>query len=345
MNFNCRESLLKGHAIPAVPLALTSGRKWDENSQAALIRYYVDAGAGGLAVGVHSTQFAIRSPKVGLFRPVLELAAGEVRAWSGERKPLCLIAGLCGLTKQAVFEGQLARGLGYHAGLLSLGALSGSPEPQIIKHCREVARTIPLVGFYLQPAAGGLVLSRRFWNQFCEIENVVAVKIAPFNRYRTVDVVRAVLETERDDVALYTGNDDNIVADLMTPFTFNGRTRFIDGGLLGHWGIWTRRAIELFDEIRVARRRKLISRRWLEKGAAITDANAAIFDPANDFRGCIPGIHEVLRRQGLIKSAACLDPEERLSPGQASAITRVTKTYPWMCDDAFVARNLERWRA
>jgi dihydrodipicolinate synthase/N-acetylneuraminate lyase len=345
MSFDCRASLLKGQAIPAVPLALKAGRKWDETSQTALTRYYVDSGAGGLAVGVHSTQFAIRSPKVGLFEPVLALVAEAARGWSAEKKPLCLIAGLCGLTKQAVFEGQLARGLGYHAGLLSLGALSGRPEPQIIQHCREVARVIPIVGFYLQPAAGGLVLSRRFWNHFCEIENVVAVKIAPFNRYRTIDVVRAVLETERDDVALYTGNDDNIVADLFTPFTFNGRTKFIDGGLLGHWGIWTRRAVELFKEIRTARQQALMSRRWLEKGAAITDANAAIFDPANDFRGCIPGIHEVLRRQGLLKSAACLDPEERLSPGQAAAITRVAKTYPWMIDDTFVEKNLARWRA
>jgi len=345
MSFNCRDSLLKGQAIPAVPLALSSDRRWDERSQAALVRYYVDAGSGGLAVGVHSTQFAIRSPRVGLFEPVLSLAAETARAWSGARRPLCLIAGVCGLTRQAVSEGELAAGLGYHAGLLSLGALAGRPEREIIRHCREVARVIPLVGFYLQPSVGGLVLSRRFWSRFCEIENVVAIKIAPFNRYRTLDVVRAVMEAQRDDVALYTGNDDSIVADLLTPFTFNGRTRYIDGGLLGHWGVWTRRATELFDEIRTARKRTQISRHWLEKGAAITDANAAIFDPANGFRGCIPGIHEILRRQGLIRSIACLDSEERLSAGQAAAITRVTRAYPWMCDDAFVEENLARWRA
>jgi len=345
MKFNCRQHLLKGQAIPALPLALGVDRKWDERSQAAVIRYYIDSGAGGLAVGVHSTQFAIRKPKVGLFEPVLSLAARVSRAWAGDRPQGCLIAGLCGLTRQATAEARLARGLGYHAGLLSLGALAARSEREILRHCRAVAEEIPIVGFYLQPAAGGIVLTRAFWRRFCEIGEVIAIKIAPFNRYRTVDVVRAVLESGRDDIALYTGNDDNIVADLFTPFTFNGRTRFIDGGLLGHWGVWTRRAVELLDDIKTARKRALFSRAWLDKGAAVTDANAAIFDPANDFSGCIPGIHEVLRRQGLFKSIACLDPRERLSAGQAAAITRVARTYPWMIDDDFVAANLARWRA
>jgi len=345
MQFDCRAHLLKGQAIPALPLALTPERRWDERSQAAVIRYYIDAGAGGLAVGVHSTQFAIRDPKIGLFKAVLALARDVSRVWAGRRSPPCLIAGICGQTKQARHEAKVARGLGYHAGLLSLGAFVARPEPEIIRHCREVAREIPLVGFYLQPAAGGMVLSRDFWRRFCGIGDVVAIKIAPFNRYRTIDVVRAVLEEGRDDVALYTGNDDNIVPDLLTPFTFNGRTRFINGGLLGHWGVWTRRAVELLGQLKSDRKRGPISRRWLDKGVAITDANAAIFDPANNFAGCIPGIHEVLRRQGLFQSIACLDPHERLSKGQAEAISRVTRIYPWMIDDEFVAQNLARWLA
>jgi dihydrodipicolinate synthase/N-acetylneuraminate lyase len=345
MMFDCRQHLLRGQAIPAVPLALTAGRKWDERSQAAVIRYYVDSGAGGLAVGVHSTQFAIRDPRIGLFEPVLALAARVSRAWAGDRAVTCLIAGLCGFTRQAVREARVARDLGYHAGLLSLGALAARPESEMLRHCREVAKEIPLVGFYLQPAAGGVVLSRDFWKRFCGIGEVVAIKIAPFNRYRTVDVVRAVIEAGRDDIALYTGNDDNIVADLLTPFTFAGRTRFIDGGLLGHWGVWTKRAVELLAEMQEARKRARLGRDWLDRNAAITDANAAIFDPENNFSGCIPGIHEVLRRQGLLRSTACLDPRERLSPGQAAAITRVSKAYPWMRDDDFVSRNLARWRA
>jgi dihydrodipicolinate synthase/N-acetylneuraminate lyase len=345
MGFDCRRNLLRGQAIPAVPLALGPGRKWDERSQAALIRYYLDSGVGGLAVGVHSTQFEIRDKNVGLFKPVLALAAEVARAWLNVNEARCMIAGLCGLTAQARSEAILARSLGYHAGLLSLGALAGRSERQILRHCAAVASEIPLVGFYLQPAVGGLVLSRSFWSRFCEIENVVAIKVAPFDRYRTIDVVRAVMEARRDDVALYTGNDDNIVADLLTPFTFAGRTRFIDGGLLGHWGVWTKRAVELLGTIKVARTKRRFSRDWLEKGAAVTDANAAVFDAANGYSGCIPGIHEVLRRQGLLRSIACLNPHERLSKGQNEAITRVTKSYPWMIDDEFVATNLARWRA
>lgn len=336
---------MKGQAIPALPLALTLRREWDETSQAAVIRYYVDAGAGGLAVGVHSTQFAIRDKKVGLFGPVLSLAAEVCRAWAGRRQQLCLVAGICGLTRQARREARFARELGYHAGLLSLGAFAARSEAEIIRHCREVSKEISLVGFYLQPAAGGIVLSQDFWRRFCGIENVVAIKIAPFNRYRTIDVVRAVMEEGRDEIALYTGNDDNIVADLLTPFTFNGRTRFIDGGLLGHWGVWTRRAVELLGRAKAERKRAVIGRKWLEIGTSVTDANAAIFDPSNNFAGCIPGIHEVLRRQGIFRSISCLDPNEGLSKGQAGAISRVARLYPWMVDDEFVAKNLARWRA
>ncbi len=342
-----RAHLLEGQVIPALPLALGRGRRWDERRQRAVTRYYVDAGAGGLAVGVHSTQFAIRDPRHGLYEPVLALAAETVRAWRAPRAAasFALIAGLCGRTPQAVREAGTAAALGYDAGLLSLGAWARDDERAVLAHCRAVAREIPLVGFYLQPAVGGRVLTHDFWRRFAEIPEVVAIKIAPFHRYRTIDVVRAVLETGRDDVALYTGNDDNILGDLLTPFTFGGRTRHITGGLLGQWGVWTERAVALLGEVKRARRRATLPAAWLGRNAALTDANAAIFDAAHGFAGCLPGIHEVLRRQGLFATHACLDPHERLSPGQAGEITRVSAAYPWLVDDAFVARHLDRWLA
>jgi dihydrodipicolinate synthase/N-acetylneuraminate lyase len=339
-----RSHLLAGQVIPALPLALTRARRWSERRQQAVIRYYLDAGAGGLAVGVHSTQFAIRDPKIGLFEPVLQLAARSVREWLGPKpRPFVLIAGLCGHTPQALREAGIASALGYHAGLLSLAAWKNESEAAVLRHCRAVAREIPLVGFYLQPAVGGRPFSYRFWREFAEIPQLVGVKIAPFHRYRTIDVVRAVLEAGRDDVALYTGNDDNIIADLVTPFEFGGRTRHIVGGLLGQWGVWTQRAVKMLEEIKAARRQPKLAAKWLRQNAAITDANAAIFDAANTFAGCLPGIHEVLRRQGLFETTACLDPHEKLSPGQAAEITRVAKAYPWLVDDAFVAKNLQRW--
>jgi dihydrodipicolinate synthase/N-acetylneuraminate lyase len=273
------------------------------------------------------------------------MAAELAASWGHAERRSCLIAGICGLTRQARAEATLARSLGYDAGLISLGALASKTPAEILSHCREVSKSLPLIGFYLQPSVGGIVLPLDFWRRFCEIGNVVAIKIAPFNRYRTLDVIRAVLESGRDDIALYTGNDDNIVADLLTPFTFGNRTRYIDGGLLGHWGIWTRRAVELLSAVKAERKKSRIGTQWLEKGAAVTDANAAIFDPAHSFAGCIPGIHEILRRQGLFRSIACLDLHEGLSPGQAADISRVAKTYPWMVDDEFVARNLTRWRS
>ncbi|MSU51400.1 MAG: dihydrodipicolinate synthase family protein [Opitutus sp.] len=346
MPFDLRSHLRAGQVIPALPLALGPNRRWDETHQRALVRYYVDAGAGGLAVGVHSTQFAIREPKIGLYAPVLRLAAESAAAWLAPGpRDFVLIAGLCGRTPQARHEAQTALGLGYHAGLLSLGAWAGDPEAKIIAHCRTVAKEIPLIGFYLQPAVGGRVFSYRFWRAFAEIPELVGVKIAPFNRYRTLDVVRAVLEAGRDDVALYTGNDDNIVADLLTPFSFGGRTRHIDGGLLGQWGVWTERAVDLFAQIKRARKKTRLDAMWLDRNAALTDANAAVFDAANNFAGCLPGIHEVLRRQGLLRTIACLDPHERLSPGQAAELTRVAQAYPWLGDDKFVAKNLARWIA
>jgi len=346
MAFDLRSHLGTGQVIPALPLALDRNRKWDEPRQRAVVRYYIDAGAGGLAVGVHSTQFQIRDPQIGLYRPVLQLAAETTRAWLGARpRPFVLIAGLCGKTPQARREAETATSLGYHAGLLSLGAWAKDPEDKILAHCRAVAKDIPLVGFYLQTAVGGRVFSYKFWRAFAEIPQLVGIKIAPFNRYRTIDVVRAVVESGRDDVALYTGNDDNIIADLLTPFTFAGRTRYIVGGLLGQWGVWTHAAVELFAEIKQARRKRTLDARWLDRNIALTDMNAAIFDSAHNFSGCLPGIHEVLRRQGLLRTTACLDPHEQLSPGQAAEITRVAKAYPSLVDDAFVAKNLSRWLA
>lgn len=346
MPLELRRHLRAGQVIPALPLALDLRRRWDENHQRGLVRYYVDAGAGGLAVGVHSTQFAIRDPKVALYAPVLQLAAETAAAWLGPKpRDFVLIAGLCGRTPQACSEARIATGLGYHAGLLSLGAWAGDPEAKVLAHCRAVAREIPLVGFYLQNAVGGRTFSYRFWRQFAEIPQLVGVKIAPFNRYRTIDVVRAVLEAGRDDVALYTGNDDNIIGDLLTPFTFGGRTRFIDGGLLGQWGVWTRNAVRLLEDIKRARRKPRLAAAWLDRNAALTDMNAAIFDAANNFAGCLPGIHEVLRRQGLLRTTACLAAHERLSPGQAREISRVARAYPWLVDDDFVAAHRARWLA
>lgn len=346
MSLDLRPHLRTGQVIPALPLALQRNRRWDQRHQRALVRYYVDAGAGGLAVGVHSTQFAIRDPKIALYAPVLRLAAETAAAWLAPKpRPFVLIAGLCGRTPQALAEARTALGLGYHAGLLSLGAWAGEPENKILAHCRAVAREIPLIGFYLQPAVGGRVFSYRFWRAFADIPGLVAIKIAPFNRYRTLDVVRAVLESGRDDVALYTGNDDNILADLLTPFTFAGRTRHIDGGLLGQWGVWTHAAVRLLAEVKRARARPRLDATWLDRNAALTDANAALFDAAHDFAGCLPGIHEILRRQGLLATTACLDPHEKLSPGQAAELTRVARAYPWLVDDDFVAVNVHRWLA
>jgi dihydrodipicolinate synthase/N-acetylneuraminate lyase len=345
---NLRAHLLAGHVIPAQPLALDRHRKFSEKHQRALTRYYVAAGSGGLAVGVHSTQFAIRDPEHNLFRPVLELAAQTVRAeLAAAPRDFALIAGICGQTPQAVAEAELALSFGYHAGLVSMAAFKTEPEDTIVAHIATLAKLIPVVGFYLQPAVGGRVFSYAFWRKFAEIPGVVAIKLAPFNRYQTIDVVRAVTDAGRDDLALYTGNDDTIVADLLTPFTFAHRgkpvTRRIVGGLLGHWGVWTHAAVQLFRETQSAAQQPEFSARWLERAVAVTDMNAALFDAANRFHGCIPGILEVLRRQGLVETVHCLNPDEVLSPGQAEELTRVCHTYPELTDDAFVAQHLTRW--
>ena len=343
-----RSHLLAGHVIPAHPLALDGRRRFSERHQRALTRYYLDSGVGGLAVGVHSTQFEIRDPAHELFRPVLELAAHTQREHqaAGGRE-VAMIAGICGKTAQAVAEAELARSLGYHAGLVSMAAFCEEPEAAILEHVATVARTIPVVGFYLQPAVGGRVLSHAFWRRFVDIPEVVAIKIAPFNRYQTIDVVRALALSGRTDLALYTGNDDTIVADLLTPFTFatpNGpRTCRIVGGLLGHWGVWTHAAVRLMAEIQAVNRGSTLAAQWLDRAVAVTDMNAALFDAANRFHGCIPGILEVLRRQGLVETILCLNPAETLSPGQAEELTRVSKAYPELIDDAFILANRDRW--
>ncbi len=342
---NIRALLHQGLAIPAHPLALDARGRLDERRQRALSRYYLAAGAGGLAVAVHTTQFAIRNPEIGLFKPVLELAKEEM---DRAGRAMARIAGVCGATAQAASEAETVAGLGYEAALLSLAALKDATEDELIAHCRTVAGIVPLIGFYLQPSVGGRVLSQGFWRRFAEIDNVVAIKIAPFNRYRTIDVMRAVVEVGREDIALYTGNDDNIVLDLLTPFAFqvNGRTveRRIVGGLLGHWSVWAKRAVELVEECRrVVLSGGAVPGELLRRSVEVTDANAAFFDAANGFAGCIAGLHEVLRRQGLMETIRCLDPEERLSPGQVEEIDRVYRAYPSLNDDDFVRENLSHW--
>ena len=346
INSEIRKLIAEGTALPAHPLALTAERQLDKQHQRALTRYYVDAGSGGLAVGVHTTQFAIRD--VGLYRPVLELAAETAANWT--KRPLAMVAGLAGPTRQAIAEARTARDIGYHAGLLSLAAMKSASEDEIIAHCAAVAAEIPLVGFYLQPAVGGVILSSRFWQRFASIDNVIAIKIAPFNRYRTLDVLRGVAAAGAlDRVALYTGNDDHILLDLMLPFDLrdNGVTTrtYFKGGLLGHWSVWTASAIKQFECCKAARHKDSVPADLLALDARVTDCNSAFFDVANNFHGCIAGCHEVLRRQGLMKGLWCLDPNEGLSPGQQEEIDRVCREHADLSDDAFVAEHLQKWLA
>lgn len=344
------DSVKRGVVIPAHPLVLDANRRFDERRQRALTRYYLDAGAGGIAVGVHTTQFEIRDPTVDLYEPVLALASATVDDYCAQTgRGVLKIAGVCGGTPQAVSEAMLARDSGYHACLLNLGALADDEVPALLEHCREIAGVIPLFGFYLQPAAGGRLLPLGFWRRFAEIENVLAIKIAPFNRYQTLDVVRAVCEAGREqDIALYTGNDDNIVVDLLTAYrieTAHGtRTARIAGGLLGHWAFWTKQAVELLDRIHaITERDAPIPADILTLATQVTDANAVVFDAANGFAGCIPGIHEILRRQGLMEGRWCLDSSQELSPGQSEEIDRIYSAYPAMNDDSFIMENLGRW--
>ena len=337
-------ALRKGVVIPASPLALDERRSFDARRQRALARYYMDAGSGGIAIGVHTTQFEIRD--AGLFEPVLETVAREMDVWTD--KPLLRIAGLVGKTEQARREAQIARTMGYHAGLLNLAAYRGAGESDIIDHCRAVAGDFPLIGFYMQTAVGGIVLSADFWRRFAEIENVVAIKIAPFNRYQTLDVMRGVVAAGAEDrITMYTGNDDHIVMDLITPFTFARRgetvTIRIVGGLLGHWSVWTKAAVDLLARCHAAVTSGKIDDGLLALDAQVTDCNAALFDVANGFAGCIAGVHEVLRRQGLLAGIWCLNPAETLSDGQLEELDRVRADYPHLIDDDFVAQNIGRW--
>ncbi|MCC6153318.1 MAG: dihydrodipicolinate synthase family protein [Candidatus Hydrogenedentes bacterium] len=342
--------LRAGCVIPAHPLALTAGGKFDERHQAALTRYYCHAGAGGVAVGVHTTQFAIREPKHGLFRPVIELASRVVDDYTKRTgKPIVKVGGICGRTPQALKEARMLREAGYDIGLLSLSAFAREPIPKVIAHCKAVAREIPLMGFYLQPAVGGRLLPVEFWRKFAAIENVVAIKIAPFNRYQTFDVLRGVAESGRaDDIALYTGNDDNIVMDLLSSYRIAVnkklvRLRFV-GGLLGHWACWTRQAVKLLHEChRIVEHGGDVPAEMVTRANEVTDTNAAFFDAANGFKGCIAGIHHVLKRQGLLRSRRCLDPKELMSPGQRQEIERVYRAYPHLNDDAFVAAHIDEW--
>jgi dihydrodipicolinate synthase/N-acetylneuraminate lyase len=340
-----RSLLQQGLVIPAHPLALTEDLHLDERRQRALTRYYCDAGSGGVAVGVHTTQFSIRDGNVGLFEPVLELAMEEIRAAEQRTgKRLAKIGGICGDTRQACAEAATIRRLGYDGGLLSLAALADASNPELIEHCRAVGDILPIIGFYLQPAVGGRPLNAAFWEKFVEIESVVAIKVASFDRYQTMEVLRTVAHSGRGaEIALYTGNDDNIVADLLTEFRFGDRTAHFVGGLLGQWAVWTSRAVELLETVQEVKRNRARLDTVLARGAEITDANAAIFDARHEFRGCIPGIHEVLRRQGLLTNRCCLDTHEVLSSGQLEEIDRVYAAYPLLNDDSFVAEHLDRW--
>ncbi len=342
--------LKRGAVISPLPLALDENKQLDEQSQRALIRYYLSSGAGGIAVGVHTTQFEIRDPRYRLYERVLDFALRTIIEYAGER-PHIKVAGICGGTEQACTEAEYAKKLGYDFGLLSLGAMRGRPDDSILAHCLEVSRIIPLFGFYLQPAVGGILLGSTFWERFFEIENVAAVKIAPFNRYQTLDVIRALGKSGREDtIILYTGNDDAIVTDLITPYPVYvegvEKTIHIRGGLLGQWSVWTSKAVELLDRIRdIVDAGIPVPREILRIGAAITDANAVIFDAKHNFNGCIAGIHEVLRRQGLMRYTHCLSERQTLSPGQSDALNRLAIDYPFLADDEYIRSHLEQWLA
>lgn len=342
MSTKVARTLQAGALIPACPLALTPDRRLDERRQRALFRYYLDAGATGLAVGVHTTQFAVHNPKLGMLRPLLQLATEEMDR-SALAASLVRVAGIHGPTRQALAEARQAAELGFAAGLVNLNALTGEPESALVRHCAEVGEYLPVFGFYLQAAAGGPKLSYRFWRDLADLPALAAIKVAPFNRYETLTVIRAISEAGRDDVALYTGNDDHIVEDLLEMFDFGGFERQIVGGLLGHWAVWTSAAARLLAEVKRARETGIVPLELLRAAPQVTDMNSAVFDTANGFRGCIAGVHEVLRRQGLLADLTFLDPAEGLSPGQAEELDRVTGAYPRLTDDDFVSARLDRW--
>lgn len=345
---NVLNVLKKGTVIPALPLALNQNRQLDERRQRALMRYYFDSGVGGIAVAVHTTQFQIRLPEFNLFEPVLKIAEQEFDSFAkSSPKPIVRIAGVIGKTEQAVKEAKLALSHHFHAVLLSLAAFQNASNKEILEHCKTVAEIMPVIGFYLQPAVGGRKLDVDFWRELAKIENVIAIKLAPFNRYQTFDVVRAVAESGRaEEITLYTGNDDNILVDLLTEYSIQVGDKIIKkriaGGLLGHWAVWTKSAVQLLYDVQNGNYNS-DTQKTLTKAAQITDSNAAFFDSANNFAGCIAGLHEVLRRQGLLEGIWTLNEYETLSPGQKGEIDRVYAAYPHLNDDAFVAENLEKW--
>ncbi len=337
--------LTRGAFLPAMPLVLDEDRRFDEAGQRRLIRYYLESGVDGIAVAVHTTQFAIRDPKINLFERVLTVAISEINAYRARTgREILAVAGACGEAPQAVAEAKLAKSLGYDAALLSPGGLNHLSEKALIERTRQVAEVLDVIGFYLQVAVGGRVFTYDYWRQVCAIPGVKAIKCAAFNRYLTVDVARAIAFADHD-IALYTGNDDSIVTDLLTEYAFQDgdtlRTVRTVGGLLGHWSAWTHTAVEMFREIRKLRPGEPIPAKWMTVAAQVTDVNSAFFDTRNNFAGCIAGMHEVLRRQGLMKGIWCLDPDESLSPGQAEEIDRVYRLYPDLNDDAFVAAFLQ----
>ncbi len=338
--------LHEGTVIPAIPLTLDENRKFDSASQRRIVRYYMAAGSGGIAAGVHSTQFEIRNPEHNLLRPVLETVIAEIEAFEKETgKTIVRVAGVCGKIPQACSEALLAKELGYDAVLLSPGGLADLSEEDLLDRTREVAKIMPVIGFYLQEAVGGRKLSRKYWKELSDIDGVAAIKCACFDRYRTQDLVKGVMESARaDEVALYTGNDDHIVMDLLTPFEHNGKKKYFVGGLLGQWSVWTNRAVEIFNCCKETRETGIIPAELLTVAEHLTEANGAVFDVANRFAGCIPGLHYILRKQGLMETIYCLNPDETLSEGQAEEIDRLWTAYPEIADDSFVKSFMAKER-
>ncbi len=345
------KKLAQGTIIPATPLALDENRRFDETTQRLLMKYYLASGVGGIATAVHTTQFEIRKPEVALFEPILKIVSDEIDKFEKENKTVIVkVAGVCGKTEQAVEEALIAKKYGYDAVLLSPGGLNDMSEDYMIERTRAVAEIMPVIGFYLQTACGGRQFSYNYWERVCAVENVVAIKCASFNRYSTLDVVRAAAFSDRsEDITLYTGNDDNIVIDLLTryEFTKDGKTvtKSFDGGLLGHWSVWTKKAVEIFDKTQTEKKNASISSEMLKLAAEVTDTNSAFFDTAHNFSGCIAGLHEVLRRQGLMKNIYCLNPDETMSEGQLDEINRMYAMYPHLSDDDFIKENIDKWKS
>ncbi len=343
--------LKAGTVIPATPLALDENRNFDKETQRLLMKYYLNCGVGGIATAVHTTQFEIRNPEIALFEPILKIVSEEIYKFEKENNTVIVkVAGVCGKTEQAVKEAELAKQYGYDAVLLSPGGLNDMSEDYMVERTKAVAEIMPVIGFYLQTACGGRQFTYNYWERVCKTPNVVAIKCASFNRYTTLDVVRAAALSERcNDITLYTGNDDNIVIDLLTKYKFekDGKTiiKGFDGGLLGHWSVWTKKAVELFEKVQKEKKSDAISSEMLTLAAEVTDTNSAFFDTAHNFSGCIAGLHEILRRQGLMKNIYCLNPEETLSEGQLEELNRVYDMYPHLNDDAFIKDNIEKWRA